>query len=507
MYDVSGPALEHALRSRRDLLVQEADRYYRLLAKEVEIHASNAAEVAEITMVDDRFMEVTIRENEEGSEPYLRRRFDSGETREVRIGMWGGADRVLVRGEGDPDITLRVVGGRGRDVFTDSSRVGGVKFYDSGDNTRAELGRSSLDRKRFEEWIGSDLDRYPPREWGTWIRPLPWIMASADVGFFVGGGIQATQYGFRKSPYGADWTLRAGLATGHGFGAVEFDGEFRRENSDTHIDVASWVSGIEILNFHGFGNDTQRDPAINYNVQMNELWIYPSLAADVGASLKVGIGPWLRLSKTDNQFGDFFPTIADTLYGAGWFGQVGVAATVELDTRDREVASTSGVLISARGTVVPSQWDAEASYGTVEGEARSYLTASRLAGSPTLALRAGGKKVFGRFPFQASALVGGQNHLRGWSSERFAGDGSLYGSAELRFRLTRFTLLVPGTLGLFGLVDAARVYFDGESPGGWHTGVGGGLWFSLVDPARTVSLGFAASEERNLLYLSMGFAY
>lgn len=509
MYDISGPALEHALRSRRDLLAQEADRYYRLLAKEVEIHASNAAEVAEITMVDDRFLEITIREDEEGSEPYLRRRFDEDETREVRIAMWGGADRVFVRGAGDPDITIRIVGGRGRDAFTDSSRVGGVKFYDAGDNTRADLGRSSLNRKPFEEWIGSDLDRYPPREWGTWIRRLPWVMARADLGLVVGGGIRVTRYAFRKSPYAADWMLRAGFATGHRSGAVEFDGEFRRENSSKRLNVEARVSGIEILKFHGFGNDTQRDPAINsHRVRMNELWIYPSLVADVGASFKVGIGPWLRLSKTDDQSGDFFGAIADTLYGAGWFGQVGAAATIELDTRDREVASTSGVLISARGTVVPSLWDAEATYGSVEGEARSYLTASGLVGSPTFAFRAGGKKVFGSFPFHESAFVGGGNQLlRGWSSERFAGDASLYGSAELRVRLTRLMIMVPADFGLFGLADAARVYFDGESPGGWHTGVGGGLWLSFVDPSRTMTLGFATSEERSSVYLRMGFAY
>jgi outer membrane protein assembly factor BamA len=221
----------------------------------------------------------------------------------------------------------------------------------------------------------------------------------------------------------------------------------------------------------------------------------------------VGVGPWIQLSRTDDDDNAFFGAMADTLYGAGRFGSVGAAATFELDTRDREVATTSGVLLRVRGSATPPFWNAEDSYGSVEGEARSYFTADEFVGSPTLALRAGGRKALGRFPFQASAFVGGRGKLRGWSSERFAGDASLYGSAELRFRLTRFTILVPGGLGLFALTDAARVYFDGDSPGGWHTGVGGGIWFNFVDPSRTVTLGFASGEERSAFYLGVGFAY
>jgi hypothetical protein len=329
MHDASGQALERRLLSRRDLLAQEADRYYRLLAEDVEIHATNAAEVAEITLVDERFLDVSIRE--EGGEPYLHRRFDELETDEVRISLWGGADRVLVRGDGEPSITIRVVGGRGRDTFTDSSRMGGVRFYDTGDNTRADLGRSHLDRKRYPEWIGSDVDRYPPREWGTFRRRFPWVMASSDMGLLVGGGVRATQYGFRKSPYAADWTLRGGVATGHGWGAMEFDGKFRRENSNTLVNVEAHISGVEILNFHGSVNDTERDPTVDsYRVPMDELWIHPTFEAHFNGSIEVGIGPWLRLSRTDDDDNAFFAALADTLYGAGRFGRVGRGRDVRI---------------------------------------------------------------------------------------------------------------------------------------------------------------------------------
>ena len=71
------------------------------------------------------------------SQPYFARRFDDRETHEVRLMMWGGDDRVIVRGADAPKIRLRVVGGAGDDRFVDSTRTGGVQVLRrSGHGTR-----------------------------------------------------------------------------------------------------------------------------------------------------------------------------------------------------------------------------------------------------------------------------------------------------------------------------------------------------------------------------------
>jgi hypothetical protein len=51
------------------------------------------------------------------------------------------------------------------------------------------------------------------------------------------------------------------------------------------------------------------------------------------------------------------------------------------------------------------------------------------------------------------------------------------------------------------------VYVDGESPGGWHTSGGGGVWLALLDRSNTVTFGIAASEERTTFYLGTGFGF
>ncbi len=51
--------------------------------------------------------------------------------------------------------------------------------------------------------------------------------------------------------------------------------------------------------------------------------------------------------------------------------------------------------------------------------------------SPTLAWRLGGKKIWGEVPFQDAATIGGKRSVRGYFRDRFSGESSLYGSADL----------------------------------------------------------------------------
>jgi hemolysin activation/secretion protein len=124
-----------------------------------------------------------------------------------------------------------------------------------------------------------------------------------------------------------------------------------------------------------------------------------------------------------------------------------------------------------------------------------------------LALRVGGKQVFGDYPYHEAAYIGGANTLRGFAKQRFAGDASAFGNVELRIPVTRVYILVPGQLGVFALGDAGRVFLDGESSDEWHTAYGGGLWVSLIDPANGMSLAIADSEEGTKVYVHLGLGF
>src|SRR5262249_29498054 len=136
----------------------------------------------------------------------------------------------------------------------------------------------------------------------------------------------------------------------------------------------------------------------------------------------------------------------------------------------------------------PALADVTDTFGDVRGEARAYLaTAGERA--VTLALKAGGQKVFGTYPFFESAFIGGKTPLgpldggggssvRGLAAQRYAGEGSLYGGADLYLPLLKAFLLVPGQIGLTGFYDIGRVFLDGETSDRWHHGAGGGIFFA-----------------------------
>ncbi len=60
----------------------------------------------------------------------------------------------------------------------------------------------------------------------------------------------------------------------------------------------------------------------------------------------------------------------------------------------------------------PKGWSVERSFGEVHGEATAFLRSSGPL-RPTLAVRAAGKQVFGRYPFQDAAYIGGLDSVRG----------------------------------------------------------------------------------------------
>jgi hypothetical protein len=186
---------------------------------------------------------------------------------------------------------------------------------------------------------------------------------------------------------------------------------------------------------------------------------------------------------------------------------LGGAGDFSLDLRDRPVASTRGAVFTAGGSFYPAAWDVEETFGEVHGEAATYFTARSIPLQPTLALRAGGKRVWGRFPYQQAAYIGGVSTVRLGRENRYAGDASVYAGAELRLFLSKFYLFVPGRFGVFGLGDVGRVYVEGESSDVWHAAGGGGIWASFFDPANTISLALARSAERTGVYFKVGFGF
>lgn len=507
MYRVGGADLLAMLTKRRDALFDEALSYYAFLAREVEIRATDAREVAEITWLDDDTVDVVIRERKDGVVPYFHRRFTDRDTREIRIKMWGRDDQVITKGDGRASITVRVVGGRGDDEFVGTGGADRLRLYDDAGHTRTEMAPGvRVDETPYQEWVGSDLNRYPPREWGVWWRPIPWFAVSSDVGVLAGGGFIRTRYGFRKSPYASNIVARLGYSTAIVALKAEFDGEFRWENASPYWELHALASGVEVLRYYGLGNESDATRGADFHrVRFQQYRVAPAIAFPIG-SVKLSGGPVVAFSNTHDGDGRYFTDLAPTLYGAGRFGQIGAQGRVSWDTRDEPAHPRRGSLIAAEVRAFPAVWDVARPYGTFAAEAATYRPLVR-AGFSTLALRIRAQQNVGTFPFQESAFLGGPSSLRGYVRERFAGDASLLGNAEWRVTAGRLPTLVPGEWGVFAHADAGRVWVDGVSDGPWHSSLGGGLWVSIIERAHTFRIGISRGREGTSFYLGAGMAF
>ena len=505
---IQGKALAAALRARRDDLPAATERYYRLLAREVDVRATSQGNQARIIRGSGGQVELTLAEPHASTPtgPYFRRRFEGHTTKEVRLYLGDGDDQVLVTGNGSGGPLVRILGEKGHDRLVDSSRSGRNKFYDDPGSSARTLGLASRVNLRPYSAPRQNAGKLPPRDWGKRWIPTSWASLGPDIGLFIGGGRTLTVYGFRKDPYSSRHRFRAGLATGPMTYRVDYRGDFHRENSSSYTELLLRASGVDVVSFHGFGNEIAA-PGDNefYRVTQDAFGFHPSLVFSLGNRSNIQVGPFLRYASTDNRPERFLGTLGG-LYGNGNFGEIGGAVTLRHDSRDHPNAASRGVALELGGSIYPPLWDVDSLFGEVHGEARTYLTL-RAPLEPTLALRAGGKKLWGPYPFFEAAFIGGASTVRIGRFNRYAGDASVYGSAELRFALARFELVLPTQLGVFGLADAGRVFLAGESSDRWHTAFGGGLSLSYLQRAYTFSVALASSDERTAVYAQAGFGF
>lgn len=487
-----------ALKSRLKRLPEAARKFYEQIADDVEIHGSDKDDAVFVSRSEGRLIQVRM-VNKDGEATFFRR-FDPRETRFIRLHLKGGDDRV-VREEGTVAITVRVVGGKGEDSL-DDSRAGWTQFYDEGGKTRVQPGfGTSLDTRPYEH--PNDASGNPDRDWGRQRLFLPWLSAGGDLGVFLGGSLSSTTYEFRHHPYSRRHVIGAGYATGLGGFRGEYRGDFVRQNQAARFRIHARASELDLIRFYGFGNETLAEGDEDFfEVVQNQFSLSPQYQFKAGP-LDVSVGALAQYTKEPERK-SFAAAVRP--YGFGGFGKVGPRVDLSLGQTDKGFEKGRGGRVQLGGSFFPKAWSVTDPFGEIHAEAGGFLRAS-LPMRPTLAVRAGGKRVFGRYPFQDAAFIGGSETLRGHRPQRFAGDGAAFASGELRLRFGRVRLLLPSEVGVFGLADVGRVFSKGESSDRWHTSVGGGVWVAVLKPENTVSLAAARSEGKTRLYFRAGFGF
>ena len=451
--------------------------FYRLLAARVDLRAAEGETLA-IRRMPGGDVEVAT--------PRFRRTFRPADTDELRIYTPRGGS-VRDEGGGDSSIGIRIV--------------------------PADPRPPEPDRPRYE----------PFRDWGQDLLFFPQFSYDSTRGFVPGARAQLTRYGFGLDPFSSQMNFAAAWSTGANRPRLEYTAQLRTRSPITGTVYLAY-SGIEVLGFYGLGNETVIDRARAnvgfYNVRQEHLIAYPLLEAALLGPLRGHVGALLKHVSSVPSTG----TAASGIYGAEGMtlasGELGVA----LDTRTGVLHGTRGFRLQLIGRHTPAIFGTSSAFSKLRGEASAAL-GGRILTDVFLDLHVAAERNWGRYPFFEAAFLGGTalppalnltgatigSPLRGYDANRFAGDASVAGNAELRFALGRFTALLPFRYGLLALGDVGRVFVSSESSSRWHSAAGGGIWLAVFASAWTFQVGSSfnamvvRSDERTAFYLSTGF--
>jgi hypothetical protein len=520
--------LRAGIRGRRDRLPALAMEFYELLATEVDVYGTDEVERATVQRFADGRVRVTLtwpEQHDRAGEAFYDRTFLPAETREVRLHLLDGDDRVKVSGDPSRQIVVRIVGGKGDDVVEDEAGGGATSVYDAhGENLLQGGGRIAT-----KEW-----DAPEPREglrlgsaWAPdWGGGMGWSAAvdyGEVAGVVAGFGPTWTRYGFRRLPYHWRADVRLLYAAGAGSVGAELGLDYRLENSPRALTLDVRAVPYDAFHFHGLGNASSNAGAKSL-VPQDRVAIRPAATWHIGWRAREdepgitdsdeergqkGLRPLVGRLDLGPQFVWTAPRPATAAPFASTVGEgdrdlfrSGARVALELDRTDQNAAPRRGWRFRGSAAGFLAAGGVRRPFTQAEAAATAYLPLP--VRESLLAFRLGGSAVSGAAPPQDTRWVGGRTTLRGHGWQRYRGDVAAFGSSELRVPVTDVQLLVRWNMGLFGLADAGRVWVGGQSPGGWHTGFGGGLWLDAL--GQVVSAAYAHGEEGRF-YVQLGLSY
>ena len=527
--------LRTVLRARRDQLPEFAAEFYDWLATDVDIHGTDEDERAIVDRATDGTVTVTVSGagDPPGAEPYSRRKFLPEETREVRVYLHGGKDLAVVRGAGSDAIKVRIIGGKGDDILADSAGGGATTLYDSdGENQFVTTRGTRVSEKPWKvppQGRGVQFDASWRPDWGRKTSWGPAFGFADGAGLFVGFGPRYKVYGFRRLPHRLEAGADLLYATGNSRPGVRVRSDYRMENSPIALLFNARATKFESFRFNGFGNDTPLPGKSPSLVRRDLFALEPQIMYQVGWRAREDLGDALTVeeqSSGDSAFRGLRPLAGKISLGPVVYwtathpatgspfadaldngridadGRAGVRFSMNVERTTNATIPDGGWKLESELSGFPALWDVPTSFGTAAITGAAYIP---LPGRGThLGFRAGGAAATDDVPIQHAPTIGGKATLRGYRFQRYAGEQTIFGSAELRVPVGVLPVFIRWNTGVFGLADAGRVWTDGRSSGNWHTAIGGGVWFSTL--GQTFSVAYARGEEGRL-YLQRGLSF
>ena len=508
VYSISGPEIASKLRSRRNHLMEYAESYYKTLARNVEITGSEDREFFEVKRMDGDSTEINVyRINKKGNKedkPFYSRVFHKKETFDIRLFGIGGDDEYLVTGDVKKGISVRLIGGDGKDKFVDKSHVPGIghktEIYDDGGNEFHKTSETALHISSDSAIHEYKYATYKFDKKGI----IPIVLYNNEDRIYVGLSYVVTKNKWRKEPYGFKQYFDIKYSILQNALSATYKSTFTKLLGKWDGVFYANYDYIRWTNYFGLGNETTLNDSIARNYYRIRSHTYLAAA-----------GVERRFNNKQKVFINGFYQGVDILRDSGRYisktnlnnlpgtydnkGFTGINAGYVYQKLNDSILPTKGIGVLVTANYTKSFNDHSISFARFGTEVNGYLPFTKNLG---IKVRGAAYTITGKPDFFQYPRMGSSESLRGYRRERFYGNTVAFNQNELRWISNVHSYIYNGKIGFFALYDMGRVWLTNENSNTLHHAYGGGI---ILSPYNLVSIAvsYAVSPEESNIHLQL----
>jgi hypothetical protein len=451
----------------------------------------------------------------EKSTTFHQKNYKKEYTKEIWIYGLDDKDTFVVKGDGDCEIIVRIIGGQNNDTYNILNGKK-VKIYDYKSKKNTFVTKKGS--KKLTDDYETNIYDYKKLKKNQFML-TPTLGFNPDDGIKIGIANIYTTYGFERNPFSSQHSFYGAFYFATKGFEFEYSSEFANVFSKWNLGIQARLTSPNFaINYFGLGNNSV-NPAVNeieeeeYNrVRIKQLTAgsFIHWKGDLGAKIKIGANfQNYKVENTPNRFINTELQPNATVFSAQKF--FNTEASYEFENKDNAAFTTNGMKTELKiGYTNNLNNSNHFSYFIPSISFDQRLSSN---GKLVFATKLKSHFTFGDdLEFYQKANIGGnKNGLRGYRNQRFTGKNSFYHSSDVRLLLSKVkTSLVPLNIGIYSGFDYGKVWgeqsltVDPFSSKKWNTSYGGGLF---INAAEMLSANIAAFTSDDGLRIAAGIGF